>query len=74
MIKVIKFSEKKIERLIVFLIIFSSLIFMLIINLQLSVDVKSIFTLFARFLFTLLLKKCFSGFSSDDYPHLPHHV
>lgn len=39
-----------------------------------AVDVKSNFTLFARFLFTLLLKKYFSCFSSDDFPHPLHHV
>ncbi|MYL65744.1 hypothetical protein GLW07_20490 [Bacillus hwajinpoensis] len=38
-----------------------------------GVDVKLNFTLFARFLFTLLLKICFSDFSYDDFPHfLPH--
>ncbi|WP_110927970.1 nucleotide sugar dehydrogenase [Bacillus massiliglaciei] len=34
------------------------------------VDVKSNFTLFAHFLFTLRLKICFSDFSYDDFPHL----
>jgi len=33
-----------------------------------SVDVKLNFTLFARFLFTLLLKRCSSDFSSDNFP------
>ncbi|WP_147404845.1 hypothetical protein [Ureibacillus endophyticus] len=37
------------------------------------VDVKSNFTLFAHFLFTLLLKICFSYFSYDDFPHLLYH-
>ncbi|WP_084028911.1 YitT family protein [Bacillus sp. J33] len=37
------------------------------------VDVKLNFTLFARFLFTLLLKKCFSGFSCDDFPRFHLH-
>ncbi|WP_371019003.1 hypothetical protein [Pseudalkalibacillus sp. JSM 102089] len=37
------------------------------------VDVKLNFTLFARFLFTLLLKKCSFDFSSDDFPLLHHH-
>ncbi len=38
-----------------------------------DVDVKLNFTLFARFLFTLLLKKCFSGFSCDDFPRFHLH-
>ncbi|MCM3246809.1 IS110 family transposase, partial [Cytobacillus oceanisediminis] len=37
------------------------------------VDVKSNFTLFARFLFTLLPKKCFFGFSCDDFPRFHNH-
>ncbi len=37
------------------------------------VDVKLNFTLFARFHFTLLLKKYFSDFSCDDFPRPLHH-
>ena len=40
---------------------------------RLNVDVKPNFTLFARFFFTLLLKKCFSGVSYDDFLHFLSH-
>ncbi|WP_085506162.1 metallophosphoesterase family protein [Thalassobacillus devorans] len=43
-------------------------------DIEASVDVKSNFTLFARFPFTLLLKICFFYFSYDDFPHFLRHV